>query len=155
MDRQGKRLGKVVRAVINQFLIRRCQSLHNREKSAPSHVECPRSTSSPLSTHDLKMSSKRKKYADLDWEVHPGSPDPVPPTGPSKKGKQTPKYYIPGVLNANPKLSVAGLFLHFPSRLSINAQVVALKGNKKNYLDYFHGPNPKTALLCLQPSLLT
>lgn len=35
------------------LIIRRCQSLYNREKSAPSHVEYPRSLSSSLSTHDL------------------------------------------------------------------------------------------------------
>lgn len=35
------------------LIIRRCQSLHNTENSAPSHVEYPRSLSSSLSTHGL------------------------------------------------------------------------------------------------------
>lgn len=94
--------------------IRRCQSLHNTENSAPSHVERPRSLSSSLSTHgSVRLHSAESEPT----KVHslqvpePRSPPPSPTLRSDRKKERKKKNYIPVrlILMSSPKLCVSEL----------------------------------------------
>lgn len=68
------------------LIIRHCQSLHNTENAAPSHVEYPRSLSASLSTHGLmclySTESKQRWLTKFILEVRilPSGPTELHPT---------------------------------------------------------------------------